>query len=567
MKKLAIVLIVCLLTSLSTPSTAVGTFPADSQAELRWTTSPNYDAESDPSKLWWAVSFLGDLTPETNPWFVVSKSGRLDKFCDGLDVDCLSDMHESGLGRGLFQMCSISKVAPCVETLEFQKPDGAWSLAQVEREVDLTPTAQKISDFAAAPYLNKVKLDIQSQWGWDSNPELGLPASASGPIIFKFPGRSNSAGEETYALQATFDISGLLASGKSAFAEDDFNISLRPIKAVACANNNPAISVILGEPNDGIPWRGFSAGACYNQSAYVASDEIGWPARYNEKFPIRLTVQLPRNLGGWFQGRVEDPSISVTAIDAKTNRVTFVGAPATVPITAKQILVDDPSSEEIIKAMGNSVEGLKGFQARGGTGPTGPVWTPRLGTSWFDLWSSRLGDTARGSASLWSFAHFKSDQRCMGDRSQLQGLVTTNAMLYQADTPKLKDGFLTYKVAGQHLDSDGKVFKGTYNFIMRSSVARCLYGFTSAPISGTVSVSSAEGEKQVAVTSVTEKEGWLKLSASGFSFSTPTISMKLTQTKTLQKKTTITCLSKKNAKLTKRVTALAPKCPAGYKQK
>lgn len=567
MKKISIALIVFLITSFAMPSRANDALPPDSQAELRWTTPPNSEADTDPSKLWWAVSFLGDLTPETNPWFGAYKSGKLDKLCDELAKDCLSEVYESGSGRGLFQMCSVSEVAPCIESLEFQKPDGIWALAQLEREVDLSPTPQKIIEFAAAPYLNKEKLDIQRQWGWGSNQKLGLPASASGPLIFGFPGRANSAGEETYALQATFDIRGVLENGKPSFSEDDFNISLRPIRAVACANNHPAISVILGEPNGGIPWRGFSAGACYNQSAYVASNEIGWPASYGDKFPIRLTVQLPQNLGGWFQGRVEDPSISVNPIDQKTNRVTFVGAPSTVPITAKQILVDDPNSEEIIKKMGNSAEALKSFQSRGGYGPTGPVWSPRLGTSWFDLWSSRLGDTAKGSASLWSFAHFKSEQRCMGDKGQLQGLVTTNAMLYQADTPQLNDGFLSYKVAGQHLDSDGKVFKGTYNFILRSSVARCLYGFTSAPISGTVNVTSDSGEKQVAVTSVTEKNGWLKLSASGFTFSTPTISVKLTQSKALPKKTTIVCVSKKNAKLTKRVTAIAPKCPAGYKKK
>jgi hypothetical protein len=63
---------------------------------------------------------------------------------------------------------------------------------------------------------------------------------------------------------------------------------------------------------------------------------------------------------------------------------------------------------------------------------------------------------------------------------------------------------------------------------------------------------------------VSEKDGWLHLAAYGFTFSSPTISVKLSQAKPLAKKTTITCVK---GKLTKKVTAVGPKCPAGYKKK
>ena len=72
-------------------------------------------------------------------------------------------------------------------------------------------------------------------------------------------------------------------------------------------------------------------------------------------------------------------------------------------------------------------------------------------------------------------------------------------------------------------------FLGSYDLALRSDIARCLYGFTSAPISATIEVVSQFGEKQVAVTTVNEKNGWLYLSAKGFTFSSPTVSVKLTQ--------------------------------------
>jgi 3-methyladenine DNA glycosylase Tag len=61
------------------------------------------------------------------------------------------------------------------------------------------------------------------------------------------------------------------------------------------------------------------------------------------------------------------------------------------------------------------------------------------------------------------------------------------------------------------------------------------------------------------------KDGWLKLAAYGFTFSSPTISVKLSQAKaTVVKSTTITCVK---GKTSKKVTGKSPKCPAGFKKK
>jgi len=89
---------------------------------------------------------------------------------------------------------------------------------------------------------------------------------------------------------------------------------------------------------------------------------------------------------------------------------------------------------------------------------------------------------------------------------------------------------------------------------------------------------------QVATQTVNEVNGWLSLSANGFTYSSPTISAKLTQkaiepvvvaptptptpspvatVKPVVKKMTITC---KKGKTIKKVTALKPACPAGFKK-
>jgi hypothetical protein len=170
--------------------------------------------------------------------------------------------------------------------------------------------------------------------------------------------------------------------------------------------------------------------------------------------------------------------------------------------------------------------------------------------------------------------------------------VTTNSTAYSEGPPAFKDGSLQYTVASAHYNPDGSVFKGTYNLVMRSDVARCLYKFTNAPIKASISVISSDGTADVATTVSNETGGWLYLSANNFTFSTPTVQVKLSQdvpapaaspTSTASaeptpvaapapivvpvvaaKKTSITCVK---GKITKSVTAVKPVCPTGYKRK
>lgn len=129
-----------------------------------------------------------------------------------------------------------------------------------------------------------------------------------------------------------------------------------------------------------------------------------------------------------------------------------------------------------------------------------------------------------------------------------------------------------------HFYQDGeKLFKGTYNLVVRSDVARCIYKFSNAPIRAVVSVTSAAGEPSLATTTTSEKNGWLNLSANNFEFSSPKISIKLSQDEPvvtpkampaipaippLQK--IIYCVK---GKTVKKIQAIRPLCPAGFKKR
>jgi hypothetical protein len=122
---------------------------------------------------------------------------------------------------------------------------------------------------------------------------------------------------------------------------------------------------------------------------------------------------------------------------------------------------------------------------------------------------------------------------CITDKNNLAGIVSTNATVYKAAAPVYDSSTqsLNYTVAAPHYMSSGELFKGAYSLIIRSDVARCIYKFDSAPITSTIEVIDTGGETTTAVTNVSEKDGWIKLSASGFTHSTPTIRAKMTQAK------------------------------------
>jgi hypothetical protein len=176
--------------------------------------------------------------------------------------------------------------------------------------------------------------------------------------------------------------------------------------------------------------------------------------------------------------------------------------------------------------------------------------------------------------------------KCFQDSNGVTGIVTTNATQYSAGPPAFskEDGTLNYVVAAPHYGTKGEDFKGSYDLVMRSDVARCVYGFSKAPINATISITSADGAPQIATTVIGERKGWLYLQAKNFEFSAPIIKAKLTQEVVVEptptptatatptptkkpvvaKKTIITCVK---GKTTKKVTAVKPKCPSGFKKK
>ena len=219
----------------------------------------------------------------------------------------------------------------------------------------------------------------------------------------------------------------------------------------------------------------------------------------------------------------------------------------------------------------------------------GPAPYEQTAFTQITAWLPSADNTAVALPHYWSFrtvtaGELQGANQCFSDPSQLNGIVTTNSTVYSPGPPAFdkNEGNLNYKVAAPHYTNTNEVFLGTYDLVMRSSVARCVYGFSKAPISATISVVSANGAPQVATTVVGERDGWLHLSANGFEFSSPTLRVKLAQETPASapsasaptapapaaapapsKKLTIKCAK---GKTIMSVSGSKPVCPKGYKK-
>ena len=304
--------------------------------------------------------------------------------------------------------------------------------------------------------------------------------------------------------------------------------------------------------------------------------KCGVPQIFPEGVRVHLSLRLSKSIAGWFRGRLTTPEISIESFNDKYNLLKVAGDPVRVSrfsAIATESNTTEEERREIAAMGGNAVSPI--FRGGGRHYPFSH-WGD---FKWLEMFRDLANDTASGESIVWNFSTISgiSSNRCLADSSRVLGLVTTNATVYDGNIPTFKDGELQYRVGGMHFRPDGKsLSQGSYDMVMRSDTARCLYGFSQSPIRASISVISADGTEQVSTTSSGERDGWLFLSAKNFSFSTPTVKVKLIQessngkelnsksaseTKSAKKSASLTC-----SKGTKVKVLSAKKCPKGYRK-
>jgi hypothetical protein len=503
-------------------------------------------------------------------------SGR-DKLCMSADDKTCRDSGEGWQAYVILPPCSSTRLESCIESMGVSLPQSGAALEPL--------VAGRIIRSISGNNLQ-------------GSPALGIPDSGT-VSVWDVPGVKHTGDNSNYSVAVRLLYTGVGSQIRGTKIE----AAIVPVVERAGNGNRMEMKVVETSWGRGLV-HNWHVGNCVWQEQGNCAVAQFWP----EGMTAALKVRVPEGISGWLYGRLMNPEVDVatvssskTANSVKTIQVT--GAPVTVE--GSKPVVDCLTMPAAVEAITGKCITQGG--RLGGYVSQIPTDMGAESNRWFNAFFPSTGDKADGLVDYWNFKSIPSYEssssasRCLNSSESLVGIVSSNSLVYSGQPPTFSDGEFKYNVRALHYMPDGTTaFQGTYDLNIRSTAARCLYGLGTTPVSASVSVTSSDGQTQVATSFFNEKNGWMHFGAYGFTFSSPTVAVKLLQgsggsattgdfktprlnngTGTYKpiaskpvvvapapaKKTTITCVSTKNKKLTKKVTAVGPKCPAGYKKK
>ena len=421
-------------------------------------------------------------------------------FCTdvGPKLDCGTGKPVNIGGQALLPVCT-GLTESCIEKLEVAGEDGIFTDAVYQGTTSGTE--------------------------FKGNASAGIPSGTS-PAIYKAEVQNTETSE--YAVSARMSFWYNPSQNKFALP-DDFSLRVFGTKPLVDPSIKPAYMELCESTDDGksmnLCGSSMQTEGCVYQDTGICGREVDLASSTS----FRVTMILSNEVTGWFRGRLKSPDIQVFAINDLYSRVIISGQSVEVPrfISTFDLSAGDP---DIVGPLNENAHGsgYTLFEA-----PSARAMEIVNGMR------DKVKDTAVAISRIWSINSISGNRasadnedaaRCLVNQSKVLGIVTTNAVAYTGTIPDYDLGYLSYKVAGLHYAPNGKDLNiGTYDLVMRSETARCLYGFTKAPVSATVQVVGEQGAENIATTIVSEKDGWLKLAAYGFTFSEKEIQVKLTQ--------------------------------------
>ena len=514
--------------------------------------SDNSIAYSKPSSLYAMVNGLRGQMPKEM------------YLCASLETkECTSSEIDAFDFNAIFTKCQSGADTDCIESFGIKNEDNSIDLATFER--NWVPGPVFIGD--------------RSKF---------LPVGY-GPSTWTLTSKSGIT--ETYALSVGVNGYINLRNGSGKANYESFLAAIQPIKEVSGAEYIAGVAQVTKRAEGYGP--GWNTNFIERGCQIAENGKCGYRLPFDLEKTYVLKVRLGQPVQGWLHGRMKDANVIMTTAADNSQVVEISAKPLSIPSVYGWVKWSElPTAVKELYPVGSGGTG-RGFN---------DFLTPDLASRTLltksevsgdyaikemNLWLPLLNDKAAAMRTFWVAQTIRGElplesQNCVRGKG-FTGVIGTNAVVYSDGPPKFDkaEQSLNYTVGASHLDSKGDLFKGYYQLNLRSDVARCLYGFGSAPIQAKIEVSSSDGTPSVATTVINEKDGWLKMTAGGFTFSTPSIKVKLSQEATTPapvatpspsasakpatpKKISITCVK---GKTTKKVTAIKPTCPTGYKKK
>ena len=531
-------------------------------------TIPNQygERQKDPSKL--GVSFSSELPMAllSSIRVFTSKVGESDSainyLCSSIDDPTCSP--SSGKFNSLrvdsvIGNCLRNSESACVESISFVLPDKSVVTAKPALEIPAnTKTFAGKFDSNGKGYPPGL-----SSWIWEAN-VTGAPTTR-------------------YLARGTVTTYAKVASGSLDFQKPTFNFELVPVTSEVAPvvaprlenfkyknTQDPVVRQVSIQPS----CLAHDTNICYHRAAFPTGSRA------------KVTLKLPNRLTGWLNGRLVKPNVTTEKVDQVYDRVVVEAAPSENIIAGGWV-----DWKNIPEKLFFNDDGTPNTMGVGRLDGAAGMYSGSVGAieEYLD-WQPYLGEKALLKEEGWTISStaVESTNSC-GNQSGLQGVVAANASAYSPGAPAFnkETQTLDYKVAAPHFAPDGKSENlGTYGLSMRADLIQCLYGVTDVPTRVEVSITNAtSGESKGSTVELFKNGNWVYLSAEGFTFSSPTLKVKLVQEKKIDSTPTattsnasqsaapapkvatsksITCVK---GKITRKISGSNPKCPSGYKKK
>lgn len=435
-------------------------------------------------------------------------------------------------------------------------------------------------------YTNRTYVPADQEKVFPGDPDYRLPQGSTASLG-TFQGVKNLGGNENYTV--------------AAYVIQRFTITDRATKSVQSADplflaNITGVNLETGNYSPRKYLQNDYESSVKNTECVILDNNLcGKPVALPSDTTFGLALRMNTQFYGWLHGRLSNATFTQIRSTDKYSEFEISGEGSKVPSALAKMTLSQMSEEEWAGLIGGGGKPSPTNYGSKNIPPILQVVASIRGTymmNSFNLMQKYINEKAISMPTFWSVRNVESGQvtnasgqkglDCLykfgGNKGKILGFVNTNATAYTSGPPTFNEseGALEYRVAAPHFAKDGSEFKGMYSLQIDSNVARCMFGTIGTAVKATVTVLNKSGQNTVSTTTVNESNGMFKFLAAGFTFSSPTIRVKLenappavaSPTPTAEKPLTInkkiTCVKGKTVKT---VSGVNPKCPSGFKKK
>ena len=386
--------------------------------------------------------------------------------------------------------CSVRAKAACVVSLAVIKSDGT--------SINATPIR---------------RVYAKKSPGWDSTfdakTNTGYPG-ADGPWIYRVTDGSESQDYIVLGL-----VSALFNRPNGATTWDPSEKSLRlSIYPVKTASDETFVE-------------GSGASGCLAVEDKFCYQRIA----FKESLRFSLKLRLPKIISGWLNGRLDKPVAFTESYDDDYFNLVVEASPLEEIVAGKWL----PQNSDVKSYLSESKRDQTAGPGQKNLDVAGVDPDDQMAYPSYKKLEKYLDDKALTTSLTWRInttsggaQNFRS--ACTNIEG-VQGIVTSNAAVYEPGSPQWSetDGALLYRVASPHFKEDGKTANtGRYAFSMREDLIKCVYGLKTLPAYVSMEVTYDDtGKSSVASVSLGIKNGWVYLASNNFTYSAPTLKVKI----------------------------------------